>query len=191
MNNQMPDYNVTLRQILRDIRIDLASEFDRNFERQAFFSTAWQRRRSPGKSSRGILVQTGALRRSISAKENPSDGSVTFSSSLPYAAIHNEGGEIKVTARMKRFFWHKFYEVQGGFKRRKDGSLSRSKVQVRLSTEAEFWQHMALMKVGSTIKIPRRRFLGTSPELERIVSDIITRNVQEYLDSIPNQMKQK
>lgn len=181
--------DMIIRKILSDIRVDLASEFDRNFERQAFFASAWQRHHSPMKQGKHILVNTGNLRRSIKARSDAS--SVTFSSDLPYAAIHNEGGEIKVTARMKRFFWHKYYEAQGGFKRRKDGSLSRSKVQVRLSNEAEFWQHMALMKVGSTIKIPQRRFLGVAPELETQVREIITRNVNEYLNTLPQKVVKK
>lgn len=185
MSNNATD--IIMRKILRDIRVDLASEFDQNFTRQAFFALAWERRHSPVRQNGHILVNTGNLRRSIKARSDAS--SVTFSSDLPYAAIHNEGGEIKVTARMKRFFWHKYYECQGGFKRRKDGSLSRSKTQVRLSTEAEFWQHMALMKVGSVIKIPQRRFLGTSPQLEAQVRDIITRNVEEYFNTLPEKLK--
>lgn len=181
--------DLIIRKILRDIRVDLASEFDRNFERQAFFASAWKRHHSPMRQGKHILVDTSALRRSIKATSDAN--SVTFSSGLPYAAIHNDGGEIKVTARMKRFFWHKYYEARGSFTRRKDGSLSRSKAQVRLSTEAEFWQHMALMKVGSTIKIPQRRFLGTAPELEAQVREIITRNVNEYLNTLPQKIVKK
>ena len=30
------------RSILRDIQVELGDEFDQNFERQAFFSHAWQ-----------------------------------------------------------------------------------------------------------------------------------------------------
>lgn len=181
--------DIIIRKILRDIRVDLASEFDRNFEREAFFATAWQRRRSPMRQGGHILVNSGNLRRSIKATSDAN--SVTFSSSRPYAAIHNDGGEIKVTAKMKRFFWHKYYETVGAFSRRKDGSLSRSKKQVRLTTEAEFWQHMALMKVGATIKIPQRRFLGTSPELEAQVREIITRNVNEYLETLTEKVVKK
>lgn len=39
---------------------------------------------------------------------------------------------------------------------------------------------LALMKVGKTIKIPRRRFLGTSPEVEQAVREIIEENITEY-----------
>lgn len=171
-----------VRNILRDVKAEVSQEFDRNFERQAFFSRAWQRRTSPLRGNGHILVSTGMLRRSV--KSRTDENSITFYSSLPYAEIHNEGGTIKVTRQMKRFFWAKYYEAAGGFKRRKDGSFSRSKKQVQLNTVAEFWKALALKKVGSTVKIPRRRFIGTSPEVEDSVRKIIESNIESYLNTI-------
>ena len=98
------DIQKIIRNILNDVRVELSDEFDRNFERQAFFNEAWQRRSSPIRPGGSILIDTGKLRQSISSRTT--DSSITFCSTLPYAAIHNDGGEIKVTARMKRFFWH-------------------------------------------------------------------------------------
>lgn len=169
-----------IRNILNDVRVELSDEFDRNFERQAFFNEAWQRRSSPTRPGGSILIDTGKLRQSISSRTT--DNSITFCSTLPYAAIHNEGGEIKVTARMKRFFWHKYNEATGSFGRKKNGERRNDKRTVQLSTEAEFWKHMALMKEGKSIKIPRRRFLGASPEVEQAVKDIIEENLTEYFE---------
>lgn len=164
--------------IFRDIEVELLDEFDQNFERHAFFSEAWQRRKSPIRPGRAILVDTGGLRSSI--KSEIRENSIVFKSDLPYSAIHNEGGEIEVTAKMKKFFWHKYYESRGSFGRRKDGTLRKDKRTVQLSTEAEFWRLMALMKVGSAIKIPRRQFIGASPEVEKTVREIIEDNLNEY-----------
>lgn len=170
-----------IRNILRDIQVEMADEFDRNFERQAFFSQAWERRKSPTRPGGHILVDTGSLRRSITSVMT--DNSIIFRSDHPAAAIHNEGGEIKVTARMKRFFWYKYYSTTGSFGRRKDGTLRRDKRNVQLTTEAEFWKFMALMKVGAKIKIPRRRFLGNAPEVEQTVREIIEENITEYFNT--------
>ena len=167
-----------IKKILSDIRVEVTEEIDRNFERQAFFNEAWQRRKSPAKGSGHLLLSSGELRRSISSKSE--GNSITFTSTLPYAAIHNGGGEIRVTERMKRYFWHRYYETTGSFKRRKDGGVSRSKHNLSLSTEADFWKAMALMKVGSSVKIPRRRFIGTSPQLEQAVREIIEENLTQY-----------
>lgn len=146
-----------VRRILGDIRVELGDEFDQNFERQGFFAEKWQRRKSPIRGDGHILVASGDLRKSIRSRSD--DHSITFYSDLAYAGIHNEGGEIKVTARMKRFFWHKYYE-----------------------TKDEFWKAMALMKVGKTIKIPRRQFLGMAPEVETEVRKIIEDNLTQYFE---------
>ena len=169
------------RKILRDIKVDLTDQFDKNFENESFFGEGWERRKSPVRGDGHILVSSGALRRSISSRSD--DTSITFYSSLPYASIHNDGGEIRVTQRMKSFFWHKYYEAVGGFGRKKDGNLRNDKKNKRLSTEAEFYKAMALMKVGSTVKIPRRRFLGTSPQLEEGVKKIIEDNLTQYFET--------
>lgn len=96
---------------------------------------------------------------------------------------------------MKRYFWAKYYESSGSFGRRKDGSMRQDKRNARLSDAASMWQYMALMKVGSTIKIPKRRFLGASVEVERAVREIVEENLTEYVGQeliiqIQNDIKQ-
>lgn len=167
--------------ILRDIQVEMTDEFDRNFERQGFFSEAWQRRKSPMRPGGHILVESGSLRRSIQSRIISSN--IVFYSEHKAALIHNVGGEIKVTARMKKFFWYKYYEATGVFGRRKSGDLRKNKQNLQLSTEAEFWKFMALMKIGSTIKIPRRQFLGHAPEVEKAVRGIIEENLSEYFNN--------
>ncbi len=169
-----------LSRILNDIRVEMTEEFDQNFERESFFGEAWQRRRSPTRPGGHILVNTGRLRRSIQSRTT--ENSITFFTNEPYAAIHNEGGEIVVTAKMKRYFWHKYYEATGSFGRKKDGSRNNNKRTLQLAGEAEFWKFMALKKAGTTIKIPRRRFLGTSPEVEDAVRGIIEKNLRGYIE---------
>lgn len=93
-----------IKNILSDIKVELADEFDRNFERKGFFGRAWKPSKFDNK--RGTLMMlSGRLRRSIRAQVSGS--AVSFSSSEAYAAIHNEGGEIAVTAKMKKYFWAK------------------------------------------------------------------------------------
>lgn len=169
-----------LMRILRDIRVGIGDEFDKNFERQSFFTQAWSRRRSPIRPGGHLLVDSGALRRSVSSR---SDGnSVTFYSDLPYASIHNDGGNIKVTARMKRYFWARYYEAQGGFGRKRNGELRDNKKNRQLGSEAEFWKALALIKEGKVIKIPKRQFIGMSPEVEREVREIIEDNLTDYFE---------
>lgn len=196
----MTDIDAQIREIfgriLRDIQVELGDEFDQNFERQAFFSQAWQRRKSPTRPGGLILVDSGGFRRSVRSEIRES--SIVFLSDHPAAAIHNEGGEIKVTAKMKRFFRAKFYESQGGFGRNKgdsnrptlpDGAFYAWTSKMSLNTISEFWRIMSMIKVGSTIKIPQRKFLGASPEVEKAVRAIIEENLNEYINNIDFDIK--
>lgn len=193
MNDTDKAIRSIIRKIISDIKVGLGDEFDQNFERQAFFSEKWQRRRSPLRPGGLILVNTGGLRKSI--RKDARADSISFNSDHPAAAIHNDGGEIVVTERMKRYFRYRFYQAQGGFERKKekdasprrpltDGGFYAWTEKMSLNTEAKFWRFMALMKVGSTIKIPRRRFIGASPEVEAICREIIDGNISKYLESI-------
>lgn len=122
---------------------------DRTFER-------WPRRRmkQPG-GERGLLVQSGALRRSLRLRTGA--GWFEVYTGSRYAKAHNEGETItqNVTARQRAFFWamHAKYKKLG------------------MESEAGQWKGMALSKI-LTIKMPRRQFMdvpGTRPSafLER------------------------
>lgn len=82
--------------ILKDMCAEMHEEFDRNFERKAFFSDAWKPRKDP-KALGSLLEVTGAMRRSI--KSEVVGHGVRFSSSLPYTTIHNEGGKGTLTVK--------------------------------------------------------------------------------------------
>ena len=92
----MLDPKTLKNNIIADMRVELAEEFDKNFTRKAFFTDKWKKRRNPNALG-SLLVFTGSLRRSIQAKETP-DG-VRFTSNQPYATLHNEGGKGSVTVR--------------------------------------------------------------------------------------------
>ena len=180
--------NRLVRRTLDDIRVEAADEFDRNFEREAFFTEKWARRKFNDDRSRGLLVRTGNLRRSITAEVTDRD-SVVFSSTLPYARIHNEGGTITVTRKMKNYFWWRYRTVTGGraadgfsnrLQRRKDGNPRNNRHNRSLTAEAEFYRAMALKKAGSKITIPKRQFIGNHPDLEKLLKEIFYENAKNF-----------
>lgn len=77
------------RKLLADMRVELSEEFDKNFERKAFFTDKWKKRANPNAKG-SLLMVTGTMRRSI--KSEVRENGVRFSSAVPYASIHNEGG---------------------------------------------------------------------------------------------------
>ena len=178
--------NDFLDKVLNDLRVELADEFDKNFERKAFFGKLWASRKSGIRGS--LMMVKGRLRRSLRARVQ--NKSIVFTSSVPYASIHNEGGTIKVTAKMKRYFWAKFYELSGKVKVNvRTRTISRA--TQKYSIEAEYYKSLALMRVGSTIKIPERRFIGNAPEVQQIVKRAADKSMNEFKKQLTNTLKQK
>lgn len=179
--------NRLVRETLKDIRTEALDEFDRNFEREAFFNQKWARRKYHDDESRGLLIQTGNLRRSITGRVTDRN-SVVIETTQPYARIHNEGGTITVTRKMKGYFWYRYQTVTGGrspdgfsnnLQRKKNGTPRNNKRKRELTAEAEFYRAMALKKVGSKITIPKRQFIGNHPELEKLLKEIVYSNAKK------------
>jgi phage gpG-like protein len=148
----------------------LGDEFDRNFERKAFFTTGWK---PVIKNSIGsLLLRTGALRKSICGSQIIGT-SIRWESSLPYADIQNSGGIITVTPKMKGFFWYRFRMATGGNNK-------------NLNAEALFWRAMALKSVGSVIIIPKRQFIGDHPmvhqSIRNVSDDWFNNDVKKFID---------
>ena len=185
--------NRLIRVTLKDIKVEALDEFDRNFEREAFFNDKWARRKYNDDESRGLLIKTGNLRRSITGRITDRD-SVVIETTQPYAKIHNEGGTITVTRKMKKYFWWKYITITGSkrmkagipityserFSRKKDGTLRNTKRNRELTEEAEFYRAMALKKAGSKISIPKRQFIGNHPDLEKLLKEIFYNNAKNF-----------
>lgn len=144
-----------LDKFIKKIKTELDDEFDRNFERQGFFSQKWKKSNTKGTT----LIKSGALRKSIHSQIN--GNTITYTSSVPYANIHNNGGKIRVTEKMKRFFWYKFK-----------------------STKDPFYRAMALKKVGSYITIPQRQFIGWHDDLKPNIERVAKNTIEEEMNKI-------
>ncbi|EKY22817.1 hypothetical protein [Capnocytophaga sp. oral taxon 326] len=160
-----------LNHILTDTKVKLTEAFDRNFERKAFFDDKWANTLIPNRRG-SLMIRTVTLRRSI--RSNIEGTTVRWTSSVPYADIQNNGGEVEVTAKIKRYFWAMYYKAKG----------RKGATQKAFSVEAEHWKALALKKVGDKLKIPKRQFIGDHTEVKRMVNDIVNFNMKELLNSI-------
>lgn len=157
-----------------------------NFRKGGFYGRGWKATRRQQLGFRGVSGRYGPLlsknnNLSRSTVSIPGQGRVTIQNNAEYAEIHNEGGEIPVTANMKRFFWAKYYET-GPIK---PGTGDRKKSSS--DTEAGFWRGMALKRTGSTIKIPKRQSIGPSPQVSPMsrhnISESFRREIQSWKES--------
>lgn len=169
-----------INNIITDTKVKLTEEFDKNFTRKAFFNKPWKRT-SLTNNKGSLMMRSGNLRRSIISKA--SNGKITFTSSMPYAKIQNEGGEITVTVKMKKFFWAMFFKAGGAIGK---GATKRNQ---SLAVEAQQWKALALKRVGSKINIPQRQFLGEHPAIGKFVNDVVDYNLKDLEKYINQKLK--
>jgi len=181
-----------LKQTLTDIKVKLGEEFDRNFQRKAFFDEKWPATKLT--YHRGsLMMRTGRLRKSLLSPKVTSNG-IIWSSSLPYADIHNNGGEMRVTPQMRKFFWAKYYQTSSATTKKKNGEASSSARNRKLSIEAEQWKALALKPIGSIIKIEKRQFIGSHPQVDKHIKEVINHNFGELkkeMDALMKKMEKK
>lgn len=171
--------NTFYNNVLKDIQVELADEFDKNFERKAFFDRLWAPLSKNYQPTTGsMLLRTGALRRSL--KSRISGTSIIFSSSLPYAGLQNYGGTVRQdfvpTPKMRRWAWANYHNLMNS------GNL----------TEAEKYRRMALAKrIKRTFTVPARPFVGEHPRVREIVSDIMAEHMASAIEQEMRKFKHK
>lgn len=176
--------NKLIKNIIKDIDIELMDEFDRNFERKGFFDRKWPQTKLQNRRG-SLMMRSGALRRSI--KSRVIGNRIFYNSSVPYANLQNDGGEIRVTNKMKSFFWAMFYKANNASQ---SGSKKRKK---KLTQEAEQWRNLALMKTGDKITIQQRQFIGDHSRVKAVVKEVMDDHLEEinayYNAKIQNNLK--
>ncbi len=140
--------------------------FKDSFRKGGFTNTSFVEWKSNLMGSK-TLYQHGTLMGSI-RKVVETDDKIVIESNTPYSEIHNQGGYITVTPRMKKFFWAKYYEFAGNIKKTKKGTVSKAKRNLKTNAKAKFFKNMALMKVGAKIQIPQRQFMGESVTMMQV-----------------------
>lgn len=163
------------RRILTDLKVELLDEFDKNFERRAFFDRPWPERNYP--YGRGTLMQASGRGRK-SFRGTILQNGAQFSTDTPYMGLHNRGGKIKITLRMRKFFWAMYYKNAGSItysvKKRQANDTKRNRT---LSGKAQFWRNMALTK-KTAFTIPQRQVIGDHPRVRQATREIIHQNLQ-------------
>jgi phage gpG-like protein len=174
------------KNIIKDLEVDLSDEFDLNFQNKSFFGKAWENTSIPNKRG-SLMMRTGKLRQSIKARTD--NNSITWTSSLPYASLQNEGGEVVVTEKMKRFFWAMFYKSNGAVSKTAKGDARNNDRNKKLTAEAQIWRALALQKVGAKMKIKQRQFIGDHPKVRQRIEAVVDKNMQDLEKQILNKLK--
>lgn len=153
--------------------------FKENFRRQGFLDrslTLWDKRSSTI-SNKPLEINRGVLRRGVMKKSVKGNKAIIgVDPAIKYAEIQNNGGQIPITKKMRRFFWAMYYKANGGktYNTNKttgaktEGNTQRNK---KLNEQAEFWKSMALT-TKTHITIPARQFIADSATLEKEIIEM-------------------
>lgn len=171
---------------LKDIKTDLHDEFDKNFQRKAFFDKSWQEAKHDFRKG-SLLVRNGNLRRGLQSRVE--GDKIIFTNTQIYADIHNKGGTITVTPKRKKFFWAMYYAAMGKMTTKKDGTRGNSKGNINLNADAAYWKSLALMKVGARITIPQRQFVGWHPVVKEIVKGHFDKHFTVIAEEVKKMLK--
>lgn len=139
--------------------------------------------RSDAASRNGPLCsQTDRLMNSIVSE--PGKGRVTVLTNVKYAPVHNTGMNIqhKVTPKMRRFAWAKFFEAAGI--QRNDTAKEKKQKEAAMNDGDRFWKRLALTPRTSIIQhIPQRQFMGYGKELDGKIEQMIKKELSEIINS--------
>ena len=154
-----------LQGLVNDVAVMASDAFDKNFETQSFFGQAWkpseyvERENALKGKSRHTLQKTGKLRKSIHYRTT--GNLIRFSSNMPYATIHNEGGTIAHPGGTAYF-----YDKKKG----KPVWISNSKASGKNYPRTK----------AHTIEIPQRQFIGSHKLLEKMITEHIEFEIMKH-----------
>lgn len=167
INNNAKEFDVLIKKyqgakkrLPNKIAITAVNFFKRNFKVGGFVDSPFRKwKDSTNPRKRGTtLVQSGRLRRSIKKLKVSFRWIVVgVPSDVKYARIHNEGGNIPITPKMRRYFWAMYKK-----------------------TGADYWKALALTS-KKHITIPERTFIDDSVVLEKDIKTVIINELEKSL----------
>jgi len=180
-----------LRKRLPDVVGATAVEFYKgSFRRQGYIDNTmekWKGRKKQKKdrgSKRAILVQSGALRRSIRVTHKDQN-QVRVGTDVPYARAHNDGATINKTVEVtahKRRKKTKFTSSFSDVETRKERKRTTKK---HTGETVEVKSHSRKMNT----KIPRRQFMGASKFLDKRIAMRLENDVATIIKTATTRMK--
>ncbi|WP_367867883.1 phage virion morphogenesis protein [Pedobacter sp. WC2423] len=187
MANEMKDYDALVKRLMSTTRsvptraATVAVNFSKErFRRQNWSDggeKAWEKRKQPKRGAkqankRAILVKSGRLMRSIRKISSNADRAI-IGTDVPYAQIHNDGGNVKATAQVGAY-QKKAYKRRAHTRTRKDSTQSIAAHTVSSHTVKAHRRKM-------NFTMPQRQFIGVSRTLTGNIEDMITKDITKAI----------
>lgn len=182
---ELTEYDALVRRVLTVCRsvptraATVAVNFTKErFRQQNWFDTSadkWEERKHKAGTRtdrRHILVKSGRLMRSVRKIMANSDRAI-IGSDVPYAQVHNDGGNVKAVAQVGSYR-KKDYE-------RKAHTRTRNGRKEQIAAQTIAAHTVKAHRRQVNFKMPQRQFLGTSSALTRRIEDQIDRDINQAL----------
>ncbi len=140
------------------------------FKQAKWNNQSWEKRKANSLSKydrrnrdkpRALLFKSGNLRRSVTAQS--SGNKVIVSSDMPYSQLHNEGGTI---------------DHPGGTPYVINSKTKKAKFISRIKAEKLRGRNKTVQVTKAhKIKVPKRQFIGDSPELDKEIVEMIDKKL--------------
>jgi phage gpG-like protein len=113
------DYASLKRKLPRMYGIEAVNLFKLNFDKEGFIAGEGRIKKWKPTSlntGRKILTKTRRLRKGIKIKSaTPRKVTVGVDANIKYAKIHNQGGKLEITPKMRRYFWAMYKQTGKGY----------------------------------------------------------------------------
>jgi len=172
---EMPDFKLVAAElksvapITKEAARLYRNHFEDSFDNQGFTDSMlepWEGRKVPDYGGqRDILIKSGALVDSLRVRIKDNQGEFTIYSNLPYAKLHNEGGKVRVSNKMRKFFWAMYYQHR----------------KARRNIQAEYFKGLALTK-RKTLTVKKRQFMGRSSFIDAQIQAKLDKWIRKALD---------
>lgn len=159
-NQFLKDYAVLKAKLPRMFGIEAVNLFKENFDAEGFIAgegrlQKWEKTKRY--TGRKTLTKTRRLRRGIKIMSaSKTQVRVGVDSSIKYAKIHNFGGQIEITPKMRRYFWAMFKQTGDAYYK----GLALTKKKHFDITERKY--------IGNTLAMEPRLDRRTIKELKKI-----------------------
>lgn len=147
------------------IGVEAVKHFKSNFVNEGFDGNKWAARKTKVRINKKTLTGQGSGDHLSDSIDYKVEGNTTIIyTDKVYGQIHNEGGEITVTPKMKKFFWAK-------------------SIEAKEAGDADAQEQYKWMALSKTITIVQREFMGESSQLNEKIINKITRDLTRILNS--------
>lgn len=195
-------YGYLKKPAYQDMGVTAQSWFMEHYRQEHWYDNGgWKPWKKPKRFSQGgttsqqygtLMSKRAHLFRSI--KYDANDNGAVIYNNVPYASIHNEGGDIQqsinITPKMRKWAWYMYYKTSGIKKgrRRTKTKTAKGRLQSLMGNVsnplADKYKALALTKnttINRTIHMPKRPFIYNNEAIQGVLREKLKAEIKKIM----------